>query len=95
MVMLDSAGETNMILASVAISIGAKIQPTSQSALQAEGRSKMSVKGDTSILFYFQNKPHKFEGLVVEHLDVAVLAGMPFLQNERSNLAPIQVFYHF
>ena len=88
--MLDSGGETNMILEATAVSIGAKIKPTTQAALQADGKSHMSVKGETSVTLYFGNKPFKFEGLVVEHLDVPVLAGMPFLKENDVLLHPFK-----
>ena len=78
-VMLDSGGETNMIREGAVLAIGAKIKPTTQSALQADGKSRMLVKGETGFTLFFEGKSFQFEGLVVEDLDVEILAGMPFL----------------
>ena len=89
-VMLDSGGETNMILEATALEIGAEIRPTTQSALQADGKSRMSVKGETTLTLCFGNMFFKFIGLVVEHLDVPILAGMPFLKNNDIRLHPFK-----
>ena len=77
--MLDSGGESNMIIESKAKSIGAVIQPTKQSALQADGKTPMDVRGETEFVLNFDKKKFRFHGLVVADLDVEILAGMPFL----------------
>ena len=51
--MLDSGGESNMIIESKAKSIGAVIKPTKQSALQADGKTRMDVWGESEIRLKF------------------------------------------
>ena len=77
-----------MILESIALKIGAMIAPTTQSARQADGISPLSVKGETSFTLHFENKSFNFNGLVVEHLDVGILAGMPFMIANDITLRP-------
>ena len=79
-----------MILEATALEIGAEIKPTTQSALQADGKSRMSVKGETTLTLCFENMYFQFLGLVVEHLDVPILAGMPFLKNNDICLHPFK-----
>ena len=87
-VLLDSGGETNMIQESVALRIGAVIKATNQCARQADGVSPLSVKGETSFTLHYEKKSFQFNGLVVEQLDVGILAGMPFMIANDITLRP-------
>ena len=87
-VMMDSGGETNMIKESIVLSLRAEILPSDQSALQADGKTPMTIKGETSIELYFDNKSFTFTGLVVEDLDVDILAGQPFMIANDISLRP-------
>jgi hypothetical protein len=78
-VTIDSGAETNMIKESVAAYIGACVTKSSQSALQADGQSPLVVKGETRIVLTRDNHTFQFEGLVVENMDVDILAGVPFM----------------
>ncbi|XP_033119239.1 uncharacterized protein LOC117118681 [Anneissia japonica] len=69
-----------MISVFTATVLGASIKTSSQSAHQADGSSPLIVIGETSIVFTRDGKEFKFEGLVVEKLDVDVLAGTPFME---------------
>ena len=78
-VTIDSGAETNMIRESVATAIGAKITPSSQMALQADGRSSLSITGETRLALIREGKEFTLEALVVQDMDVDVLAGVPFM----------------
>ena len=86
-VMLDSGGETNMIKEAVLWRMGGSLLPTKQSALQADGIT-LKVKGETSFEMRFDEKRFKFTGLVVEDLDVDILAGQPFMMDNDIALRP-------
>ena len=68
-----------MIKSSVAQSIGARIMPTSQTPFQADGITAMTVKGETHLNLSRDNLSLSLEALVVDDLDVDVLAGTPFM----------------
>ena len=76
---LDSGATGNMIKATLAHELNAKIVNTTQSAKQADGLSHLKVLGETRLTFTRDDKQFFFEGLVVEKLGVDVLAGTVFL----------------
>ena len=53
--------------------------PTSQKAFQADGITAMTVKGETHLTLSRDNISLSLEALVVDDLDVDVLAGTPFM----------------
>ena len=69
-----------MILSSTVKRLGAYITTSSQSAHQADGHSPLEVVGETHITLTRDSQQLHFEGLVVENLDVEVLAGTPFME---------------
>ena len=77
---IDSGATGNMIRYSLVKRLGFQIVPSAQSVHQADGCSKLHVVGETRISFTRDNREFKFEGLVVENLDVDVLAGTPFME---------------
>ena len=79
MLTLDTGAETSMIKASVARAIGAPIVKTTQQALQADGVTPLSVVGETRFDLSRADKSLHLDALVVEDLDVDILAGIPFL----------------
>ena len=74
---LDSGAETNMIRESIARAIGANVSKLSQVAVQADGLSPLVVRGETMITLTRDDKQFRLEALVVENMDVDVLAGVP------------------
>jgi hypothetical protein len=85
---LDSGATGNMVRASLARSLGLPISLTKQKASQADGRSPLTVLGETR--FSVVRGAHVFDidGLVVEHLDVDVLGGVPFMKHNDVQLRP-------
>ena len=68
-----------MIRSSVAHSIGAPIKQSSQQALQADGVTPLAVAGETRLILSRAEKQLALDALVVDDLDVDILAGTPFL----------------
>ena len=68
-----------MIKSSVAQSIGTTIKPSSQKAFQADSITPLAVSGETHITLLRDNKTLSLNALVVDDLDVDVLAGTPFM----------------
>ena len=85
---LDTGAETSMIKSSVAHSLGAHITKSSQQALQADGVTPMSVVGETRIILSRSGNQLVLDALVVDDLDVDVLAGNPFLITNDISLRP-------
>jgi hypothetical protein len=51
-----------------------------QSVHQADGSCPLRVVGETRLSFHRDGKEFIFEGLVIENLDVDVLASTPFME---------------
>ena len=77
---IDSGAETNMTCSSTAQSVGAKILRSNQIALQADGLSPLAVVGETNMTITRDRHKYILEALVVENLDVDILAGVPFME---------------
>ena len=75
-VTIDSRATGNMIRHSTAITI----IPSAQCVQQADGSSQLQVVGEIRTTFTRDSTDLTFEGLVVEDLDVEVLAGTPFME---------------
>jgi hypothetical protein len=85
---LDSGAETNMVKESIARSIGAIIKPSTQSALQADGRSPLKIFWETKLHLQRDNRTFALDALVVENIDVDILAGVPFMVDNDITLRP-------
>ena len=84
-VTIDSGAAGNMIRHTVIQRLGYQMKPSSQSVHQADGSSPLHVVGEIRFSF-----THTFilEGLVVENLDVDVLAGTPFMESNDIAVRP-------
>ncbi|CAG2247139.1 unnamed protein product [Mytilus edulis] len=71
---IDSGATGNMLRASAAKRMGIEIKSSSQSAHQADGSSPLKVIGEVHTNFTRDGRELHFEGLVVETLDVDILA---------------------
>jgi hypothetical protein len=85
-VTLDTGATGNMVRLSTAL--GFHINKTSQSAHQADVSSPLNVIGETTATFSREDKTLHFEGLIVEHLDVDILAGTPFMESNDIAIRP-------
>ena len=74
---IDTGAETNMMRASIAKHISAKVTKSTQTALQADGRTQLSVVGETRLLLVRHGRSLILEALIVQDLDVDILAGTP------------------
>ena len=77
-----------MIKSSVARSIGVPITKSSQQALQADGLTPLAVVGETRLILSRADKNLALDTLVVDDLDVDVLAGTPFLITNDISVRP-------
>ena len=85
---IDTGAETNMMRASLAKHIGAKVTKSTQTALQADGRTPLSVVGETRLQLVCRGRSLMLEALVVEDLDVDILAGTPFMTSNDIAVRP-------
>ena len=76
---LDTGATANMVRSSFASHIGVPISPASQMARQADGVTPLNVTGEVHIDLVRGNRTFRLDAFVVEHLDVDILAGNPFL----------------
>ena len=70
---IDSGATGNMLRQSTAVSLGCDIKKSSQSA-------HLTIIGETSMCLTRKNNKFAFTGLVVQNLDVELLAGTPFME---------------
>lgn len=75
---LDSGAESNLISLAEAKRIGAPISTTRNRARQADGSTPLNAIGETHFVLTKDHHTFSFNGLVVQQLGVAILAGMPF-----------------
>ena len=85
---IDSGATGNMICLSTVKRLGAVILKSSQSAHQADGSSPLKVIGETKLMFVRGEKSFSFDGLIVENLDVEILAGTPFMMSNDIAVRP-------
>ena len=85
---LDSGSETNMIKESTAHLLQATIYKSSQHALQADGKSPLHIKGETRLTLTRGKHSFQLEALVVQQLDVDILAGVPFMDVNDITIRP-------
>ncbi|KAL9978907.1 hypothetical protein ACROYT_G016491 [Oculina patagonica] len=85
---IDSGATGNMIRHTVVQRLGCRVTPSSQSVHQADGSSPLHVVGETRLSFTRGDRTFTFEGLVVEDLDVDVLAGTPFMETNDIAVRP-------
>ena len=85
---LDTGAETSMIKSCIAKKIGATIQKTSQKALQADGITQLKVVGEVHLVLSRSNLNLQLDALVVDNLDVDILAGTPFMITNDVSLRP-------
>lgn len=88
MLTIDTGAETNLIKSSVATSIKCPIYPSSQVAFQADGKTPLKVKGETHVTLTRDGLELSFSGLVIDDLDVDILAGVPFMEENDVAVRP-------
>ncbi|XP_070548521.1 uncharacterized protein [Ptychodera flava] len=77
-----------MMRLSSARQLNVPIKASSQSAHQADGSSPLKVVGETRFTLTRDSISFVFEGLVVENLDVDILAGTPFMELNDISVRP-------
>ena len=84
---IDSRTTRNIIRLSTVQKLKVEICKSTQSAHQADGSSLLKVIGETKLSFT-RGHVFQFEGLVVENLNVEVLAGTPFKEANDITVRP-------
>ena len=90
----DIGAETSMIKSSVARSIDAPINQSSQQPLQADGVTPLAVAGETHLILSRADKQLALDALFVDNLDVDILAGTPFLIANDITVCPAKCQVH-
>ena len=85
---LDSGAESNMISSTVARYIKTKVVPSRHKAVQADGSTPLRVAGETHTCVTRGDITMQLDALVIDDLDVDVLAGMLFMKNNDISLHP-------
>ena len=75
-------------LASTAAAINCPVYPSSQVAFQADGKTPLTVKGETHVVLTRNDLELNFSGLIVDDLDVDILAGVPFMEDNDVAVRP-------
>ena len=78
-VTIDTGAEANLIRESAARFMNCPVYPSTQVAYQADGLTPLRVKGETHIDLTRNDLTLRFSGLIVDTLDVDILAGVPFM----------------
>ena len=76
---LDCGATTNMIRASAAHRMGVPMKKASQCAHQADGVTPLDIVGECHVTVFRSGRPMVLSALVVDKLDVDILAGTPFM----------------
>lgn len=87
-VTLDTGAEISMVKASTATYIGVPIKKSTQSALQADGVTPLNIIGEIHLTLTRDNVDLNLEALVVNDLDVDILAGIPFMSSNDISVRP-------
>ena len=85
---LDTGAELNMIKTSVAKTIGAHIKSTDQNARQADGLTPLKIAGETHVTLVRGKNVFQLDALVVDNLDVDILAGVTFMSSNDISTRP-------
>ena len=94
-IVLDSGATGNMIRKSMIIRLGLPTANSCQSANQAEGCSPLSVVGETRFHLSRDGHTFYFKGLIIEYLDVEILAGIPFMTSNDITIRPAKTQISF
>ena len=78
-VTIDSGAKTNLIKSLLVQRIGACLNPSAPKALQAYRSTPLNVRGETTNILQQDNLELQLNALVVDEIDVDVLAGIPFM----------------
>ncbi|CAG2247526.1 unnamed protein product [Mytilus edulis] len=85
---LDTGAEVSMIKASSADYIGVTIKKSNHSALQADGVTPLNIVGECHFTLSRDGIELQLEALVVNDLDVDILAGIPFMSSNDIAIFP-------
>ena len=82
----DTGATGNMAREKEVRQLGMKIHPTSQSALQADGNSRLDIIGEIHEVFKIDGNKFHYDALVTRKLSEAFLVGCPGLYRNKAIL---------
>ena len=88
---IDSGAETNLINVSLTKLIGTPVSPSNQTAMQADGRTPLKICGETSLTLIRDGMELHLKALVVDGIDVDILAGVPFMTTNDISVRPAKL----
>ena len=77
-----------MIKTSITNQVGATIQKTKQTTLQADGTTPLTIVGEVHLTLSSSHLKLQLDALLVDDLDVDVLAGTPFMITDDISVRP-------
>jgi hypothetical protein len=77
-----------MIRYDTAVGLGMPIQATRNKATQADGVTRIDIRGEIDVILNRGSPTVHLQALVAKDLDSAVLAGMPFLEHNGISIDP-------
>lgn len=87
-VTIDSGATGSLVRSDIAKALKLPIYKTNQYASQADGTSSLCVIGETHFTLSMDHIKLSFEGLIVTNLDVDILGGMPFMEDNDISIRP-------
>ena len=79
LIICDSGATSSLIRHSLAVELDMNISPTGHSASQADGKTRMTSRGEVHVILTRNDLKFNLQVLVIEELDCDVLAGVPFM----------------
>ena len=87
-ILLDTGATVNLINERLANHLDLPVNPSTQTAKQADGISDLDVKGETRFKLVRDSIELHFEGLIVRGLESEILAGIPFMSDNDISIRP-------
>ncbi len=85
-ILCDTGATSSLIRLDFASKAGLKISQTTHTANQADGKTKLDIRGEVQIELSRGARKLSLEALVVRDLDCDILAGMSFLEDNQISL---------
>ena len=82
-IICDSGATSSLIKHSLAVKLGMTISPTQHVANQADGKTRMTTMEEVDIILPRNDMKFPLKALVVKELDCDILAGVPFMRQNK------------
>ena len=85
---LDTGSTSNLIRESVVKRYSIQMQPATQCASQADGKTKLNTVGEVHFTVNRDGRSFQFDGLVVRDLNDDIIGGMSFMKDNDIGVRP-------